>query len=149
MKIPRILDIYTKLTREIEIVRTILWEDVCAHIEVMKEQPDEQAAIRALVGAGFAHIEGVLNSVRKFCYFMSLQQKRNLTPEEFGHLNKPMNVPISTYVYKNLILKEDLLYSLRLISKIFQSSHEINEQDTGWECLKKAITVRNNIIHPK
>ena len=42
-----------------------------------------------------------------------------------------------------------MLFTLRQYSRVHGARYEPNVQDNGWNCMRKFIQVRNQLMHPK
>ena len=109
-------------------------------------------AQRALVRAFFAAVEGLSYQMRQVT-LASLSGTDFVTPQEAQLLREVRNSidekgrPKETSNF--LPFPESLLFSLSIYAKNHGATFEVDKSNSGWQSLRHAATVRNNVTHPK
>ncbi|MBE2263877.1 MAG: hypothetical protein IAE92_14110 [Burkholderiaceae bacterium] len=109
-------------------------------------------AQRALVRAFFAAVEGLSFQMRQVT-LASLAGTEFITEQEVQLLREVRHSldekghPKETPVF--LPFPESLLFSLSIYAKNHGAVFEVDKSQQGWQALRQATKVRNNVTHPK
>jgi hypothetical protein len=137
--------------RELKLVYTILRADLDAAGRGATENPSAFHK-RTLVRTCAALVEGLSYQLRRVT-LASLQSTSHLTPGELAILRE------TTYRLsdKGTVEERDnfqqtlamLLFSLRVYAKNHGAVFVPDTSDNGWSCLRKAMALRDRLMHPK
>jgi hypothetical protein len=108
---------------------------------------------RTLVRALFAYIEGssyrlkqVAPPVAEYNSVALSKAETALLTEESYDLNDKGEAIIKK---AKLRTAENLLFSVKIVSKAAKSTYEIDKSTEGWSAFKETIKIRDRITHPK
>lgn len=121
-------------------------------VELFRFATPEFAA-RTFVRTMAAEFEGKLFLLQQLLLQMNKMGKAELEPEEIVLLRgqtyslQQNGKPYSNAKY--LPFAENLLFTMRLISNLFNKFVFFDTSDSNWQDVKRFIAIRNRITHPK
>ncbi len=131
----------------------ILYDDTERAMKESTKQLGDQYTHRTLVRTLFAHIEGELSLMKQTVILWHRLNAINLSPLELRKLvDIPMIFDNSQIAIKPLRipLKDSLKFTFGLLGSIpGKSAINIDTKSPGWISFCKAITIRDNLMHPK
>jgi hypothetical protein len=108
---------------------------------------------RQLIRSIFAYIEAVTFSAKVSCVLRCLEQgidvtdyERYLAVELVGELNDKGDV---TERPARLRLAQNVRFAFKLLEKLSGMPTRFNSSDEWWQCFKRAIRVRDRLMHPR
>jgi len=116
-------------------------------------QSDTQGKGRTYVRAVFALFEGDTFQRKRLALMRHEQAQEEFSEAELALLREEQYVLTKTgevkIQKKFLKLADNLRFSFRAVAKAFRSGYELNVGGSGWESFRKAVDIRNRIVHPK
>lgn len=136
---------------ELKRVFTVLNEDLDAALRAGREDPS-QFAHRTLIRTYFAFVEGIAYQLRQVTRAslegsdLLTQGERALLREERFQLNSK-GEPEAKENYQSVL--PNLLFSVRCYVKNHGATYSPDTGNNGWDSMKRAIAIRDRIMHPK
>jgi hypothetical protein len=146
-----ILADFHKSLEEMREMILVLGHDANDHYLAIQND-DSQSHRRAYIRSVFAFIEGTLHCMKMTTFHLGrvlgtilIQELLVLNGEAFDVDDKG-NIVARTFYPKFL---NNVKFSFKSFSKIFDSSFKLNLEGDGWKHLQKAVKVRDRLMHPK
>jgi hypothetical protein len=151
MNIDEILSNFLKNLQDIREMMRILGQDCKEHYDVI-EINNSQTHRRAYVRSVFAFIEGMLHlskvsTVHLGVLFGSISPYELVILEGVRLEVDDKGAVISKPLYPSFL--NNVRFTFRVSAKCIGSSFNLNVNGQGWDNLRKAVKVRDRLMHPK
>ena len=141
----------TVAVNELKRVFVVLVNDLEESLVLGRKDPT-QFAHRTLIRTYFAYVEGLAFQLRQVT-LASLQETDLLSPGEIALLKEERfqlddrGQPQAKENFQKVL--PNLLFSIRCYVKNHGATYQPDISHHGWQCMKKAVEVRDRLTHPK
>lgn len=139
--------------REIDALFRILVDDVIEVVRIWEQRGDELSH-RLYVRTVFAALEGIIQVMKSGALlFDEVNEPRVLSPEDVALL-KEADSQIGSkgqveIKKKKISLLPNFEYALHTYARVRRMHVVLDKGGTGWDALRKAISVRDRLTHPR
>jgi recombinational DNA repair protein (RecF pathway) len=133
-------------------VQESLGQDVLVCTKML-EQEDSQFWRRTLVRTSFALIEGVVHRMKhlafEFCSYEKIPLSRAEVAmlQEEGYELNDKGEAISKVSYMHIT--KNVKFAFKVLARAYSVNNELKVDDAGWDNFKKALKIRDRLMHPK
>jgi hypothetical protein len=119
----------------------------------MLGQADNQFWRRTLVRTSFAFIEGVVYRMKQLAFEVYSYEGTTLSRSEVAMLLEDSyelndkGEPVSKVNY--IQITKSLRFAFKALAHSYGVNHDIKVDDAGWDNFKKALKIRDRLMHPK
>jgi hypothetical protein len=133
-------------------IKEILSTDVTVCASMLKTE-DNQFWRRMLVRSVFALIEGTVYRMKQLAFEVSLDERVPLSRAEIALLVEEgydLNDKGEPIVKSNhLNITKGIRFAFKASARAYGISYALKVDDSGWDSFKKALKVRDRLMHPK
>lgn len=137
---------------ELSEVQESLGQDVLVCTKML-ERDDGQFWRRTLVRTSFALIEGMVHRMKQLAFEVCLYEKISLSRAEVAMLqeegyelnDKGEAISKANYMH----ITKNVRFAFKLLARAYGVNHELKIDDAGWDNFKKALKIRDRLMHPK
>lgn len=144
--------IVMKAVDELREIQESLGQDILICTKML-EQEDNQFWRRTLVRSSFAFIEGMVHRMKQLAFEVcsyegiSLSRSEAAMLLEEGYELNDKGEAISKMNYMHIT--KNVRFAFKLLARAYGVNHELKVDDAGWDNFKKALKIRDRLMHPK
>lgn len=141
-----------KAVTELSEVQESLGRDVLVCTKMLGQE-DNPFWRRTLVRTSFAFIEGMVHRMKQLAFevysyegiSLSRSEVAMLLEESYELNDKGEAISKANYMH----ITKNARFAFKSLARAYRVNHELNVDDAGWDNFKKALKIRDRLMHPK